>query len=53
MEIKVGQIYKQKEKNTMAMVTGIKNERIFLGNGVSTSKGTLHNHYILIKDVES
>ncbi|GIN84818.1 hypothetical protein J6TS2_12040 [Heyndrickxia sporothermodurans] len=51
MDIKVGQIYKLKDKDEIAMVIGIRNNRIFLGNGNSLSNNAIQNHYILLKDV--
>ncbi|MED1201920.1 hypothetical protein [Heyndrickxia acidicola] len=53
MEVKIGQIYKRRDSEALAMVTAIQHNQIYLGTGRSVSEATLESHYILLKDASN
>ncbi|MEC2306640.1 MULTISPECIES: hypothetical protein [Heyndrickxia] len=52
MEIKIGQVYKEKQHETLAMVVAVQNESIMLGTGNLVSPKTIEDRYILVRDAE-
>ncbi|WP_018664538.1 hypothetical protein [Heyndrickxia acidiproducens] len=52
MDIKVGQIYKEKKHDTTAMVVAIQDESVFLGTGNMVSRKTVADRYVLVQDTE-
>lgn len=52
MKIKIGQVYKEKQHETLAMVVAVQNENIMLGTGNLVSPKTIEDRYVLVRDAE-
>ncbi|GER70494.1 hypothetical protein BpJC7_17970 [Weizmannia acidilactici] len=52
MDIKVGQVYKEKQHNILAMVVAVQNESAILGTGNMVSPKTIEDRYVLVRDAE-
>ncbi|MEE8671191.1 MAG: hypothetical protein SOI41_11355 [Heyndrickxia coagulans] len=52
MKIKIGQVYKEKQHETLAMVVAVQNESIMLDTGNLVSPKTIEDRYVLVRDAE-